>query len=108
MKRNGYRLVSGRHGQSPDAVDVGMKNLTGKDCQIALDEAGITTNRNDSRSDTLTVPRPAASASARPPARSRGMKERRNGAIRRHDSPKSYGHTKTSKTAHKVRPACAN
>jgi hypothetical protein len=27
-------------------VDVGAKNLTGKDCQIALDEAGITVNKN--------------------------------------------------------------
>ena len=27
-------------------VDVGARGMTGKDCQIALDEAGITVNKN--------------------------------------------------------------
>jgi len=27
-------------------VDVGAKGMTGKDCQITLDEAGITVNKN--------------------------------------------------------------
>jgi glycine hydroxymethyltransferase len=38
MKRNGYRLVSGGTDNHLMLVDVGAKNLTGKDCQIALDE----------------------------------------------------------------------
>src|ERR1035437_26092 len=46
MKHNGYRLVSGGTDNHLMLVDVGAKNLTGKDCQIALDEAGITVNKN--------------------------------------------------------------
>jgi glycine hydroxymethyltransferase len=46
MKRNGYRLVSGGTDNHLMLVDVGAKNLSGKDCQIALDEAGITVNKN--------------------------------------------------------------
>jgi glycine/serine hydroxymethyltransferase len=46
MSRNGYRLISGGTENHLMLVDVGAKNLTGKDCQIALDEAGITVNKN--------------------------------------------------------------
>ncbi|MFN7141212.1 MAG: ribose 5-phosphate isomerase B, partial [Limisphaerales bacterium] len=42
MKRNGFRLVSGGTENHLMLVDVGARNLTGKECQIALDEAGIT------------------------------------------------------------------
>ena len=70
MKHNGYRLVSGGTDNHLMLVDVGAKNLTGKDCQIALDEAGITVNKN-------TIPasrrarrfRPAEFVWARPPSR---------------------------------------
>jgi len=41
MKRNGYRLVSGGTDNHLMLVDVGARGVTGKDCQIALDEAGI-------------------------------------------------------------------
>ncbi|HEY6227002.1 MAG TPA: ribose 5-phosphate isomerase B, partial [Verrucomicrobiae bacterium] len=40
MKRNGYRLVSGGTDNHLMLVDVGAKGVTGKDCQLALDEAG--------------------------------------------------------------------
>ena len=46
MKRNGYRLVSGGTDNHLMLVDVGAKGITGKDSQIALDEAGITVNKN--------------------------------------------------------------
>ena len=46
MKRNGFRLVSGGTDNHLMLVDVGARNLTGKDCQITLDEAGITVNKN--------------------------------------------------------------
>ena len=46
MRRNGYRLVSGGTDNHLMLVDVGAKGITGKDSQIALDEAGITTNKN--------------------------------------------------------------
>jgi len=41
MKRNGFRLVSGGTDNHLMLVDVGARGMTGKDCQIALDEAGI-------------------------------------------------------------------
>ena len=46
MKRNGFRLVSGGTDNHLMLVDVGARGLTGKECQIALDEAGITVNKN--------------------------------------------------------------
>src|SRR5208282_127503 len=46
MKRNGFRLVSGGTDNHLILVDVGTRNLTGKECQAALDEAGITINKN--------------------------------------------------------------
>src|SRR6187397_712054 len=46
MKRNGYRLVSGGTDNHLMLVDVGSRGLTGKDCQAALDQAGITVNKN--------------------------------------------------------------
>jgi glycine hydroxymethyltransferase len=46
MKRNGYRLISGGTDNHLMLVDVGAKDITGKDSQIALDEAGITVNKN--------------------------------------------------------------
>jgi len=66
MKRNGYRLISGGTDNHLMLVDVGAKDITGKDSQIALDEAGITVNKNTIPFETRS---PAASGSARPPAR---------------------------------------
>ena len=46
MKRNGFRIVSGGTENHLMLVDVGARGLTGKQCQLALDVAGITTNKN--------------------------------------------------------------
>ena len=40
----GFRLVSGGTDNHLMLVDVGERDVTGKECQIALDEAGITVN----------------------------------------------------------------
>ncbi len=42
----GFRVVSGGTDNHLLLLDVGSKGLTGKDCQIALDAANITTNKN--------------------------------------------------------------
>ena len=42
----GFRIVSGGTDNHLLLLDVGSKGLTGKDCQIALDAANITTNKN--------------------------------------------------------------
>jgi glycine hydroxymethyltransferase len=46
MKRNDFRLVSGGTDNHLMLVDVGARGITGKECQAALDQAGITVNKN--------------------------------------------------------------
>ncbi len=46
MQQQGFRIVSGGTDNHLMMVDVGAKGLTGKECQLALDEAGITVNKN--------------------------------------------------------------
>lgn len=46
IKARGHRLVSGGTDNHLMLVDVGQKGLSGKECQIALDLAGITVNKN--------------------------------------------------------------
>src|SRR5207237_2463749 len=46
MKQNGYRLISGGTDNHVMLVDVGARNLTGKDWQIAADESRLTVNKN--------------------------------------------------------------
>lgn len=75
MKRNGYRLVSGGTDNHLMLVDVGSKNLTGKDCQIALDEAGITVNKNTIPGETRSPFQASGIRLGTPAVTSRGMKE---------------------------------
>ncbi len=46
MIRNRFRIVSGGTDNHLMLVDVGGRGLTGKECQAALDQAGITVNKN--------------------------------------------------------------
>src|SRR6202000_965823 len=81
MKRNGYRLVSGGTDNHLMLVDVGAKGLTGKDCQITLDEAGVTVNKNTIPFGTAS-PFQASGIRLGPPAvTTRGMKEQEMAAI---------------------------
>ncbi|HEX3890805.1 MAG TPA: serine hydroxymethyltransferase [Verrucomicrobiae bacterium] len=81
MKRNGYRLVSGGTDNHLMLVDVGAKNLTGKDCQIALDEAGITTNKNTIPFETRSPFQASGIRLGTPAVTTRGMKEAEMAAI---------------------------
>jgi glycine hydroxymethyltransferase len=81
MKRNGYRLVSGGTENHLMLVDVGAKNLTGKDCQIALDEAGITTNKNTIPFETRSPFQASGVRLGTPAVTTRGMKEVEMAAI---------------------------
>jgi glycine hydroxymethyltransferase len=81
MKRNGYRLVSGGTDNHLMLVDVGLKNLTGKDCQIALDEAGITTNKNTIPFETRSPFQASGIRLGTPACTTRGMKEAEMAAI---------------------------
>src|SRR5271155_549373 len=81
MNRNGYRLVSGGTDNHLMLVDVGAKNLTGKDCQIALDEAGITTNKNTIPFETRSPFQASGIRLGTPAVTTRGMKETEMAAI---------------------------
>ena len=81
MKRNGYRLVSGGTDNHLMLVDVGAKNLTGKDCQIALDEAGITVNKNTIPFETRSPFQASGVRLGTPAVTTRGMKETEMAAI---------------------------
>jgi glycine/serine hydroxymethyltransferase len=81
MKRNGYRLVSGGTDNHLMLVDVGVKNVTGKDCQIALDEAGITVNKNTIPFETRSPFQASGIRLGTPAVTTRGMKEAEVAAI---------------------------
>ena len=81
MKRNGYRLVSGGTDNHLMLVDVGAKGITGKDCQIALDEAGITVNKNTIPFETRSPFQASGIRLGTPAVTTRGMKETEMAAI---------------------------
>ena len=74
MKRNGFRLVSGGTENHLMLVDVGARGLTGKQCQLALDEAGITTNKNTIPFETRSPFEASGVRLGTPAVTSRGMK----------------------------------
>src|SRR5207249_11149919 len=81
MKQNGFRLVSGGTDNHLMLVDVGTRGFTGKDCQAALDEAGITVNKNTIPFETRS---PFVASGVRlgtPAATTRRMKEPQMAAI---------------------------
>jgi glycine hydroxymethyltransferase len=75
MKRNGYRLISGGTDNHLMLVDVGARGLTGKDCQITLDEAGITVNKNTIPFETRSPFQASGIRLGTPAVTTRGMKE---------------------------------
>jgi len=62
-------------------VDVGSKGMTGKDCQIALDEAGITVNKNTIPFETRSPFQASGVRLGTPAVTTRGMKEPEMAAI---------------------------
>jgi RpiB/LacA/LacB family sugar-phosphate isomerase len=81
MKRNGFRLVSGGTDNHLMLVDVGARGITGKECQIALDEAGITTNKNTIPFETRSPFQASGIRLGTPAVTTRGMKEAEMAAI---------------------------
>jgi RpiB/LacA/LacB family sugar-phosphate isomerase len=81
LKRNGFRLVSGGTDNHLVLVDVGARGLTGKDCQIALDEAGITVNKNTIPFETRSPFQASGVRIGTPAVTTRGMKEPEMAAI---------------------------
>ena len=81
MKRNGFRLVSGGTDNHLMLVDVGSRDLTGKDCQIALDDAGITVNKNTIPFETRSPFQASGIRLGTPAVTTRGMMEPEIAAI---------------------------
>jgi RpiB/LacA/LacB family sugar-phosphate isomerase len=81
MKHNGYRLVSGGTDNHLMLVDVGVKGLTGKECQNMLDEAGITVNKNTIPFETRSPFQASGIRLGTPACTTRGMKEAEMAAI---------------------------
>ena len=81
MIRNGFRLCSGGTDNHLMLVDVGEKDVTGKECQLALDEAGITTNKNTIPFETRSPFQASGIRLGTPAVTARGMKEPEMAAI---------------------------
>jgi glycine hydroxymethyltransferase len=81
MKHNGFRLVSGGTDNHLMLVDVGSRGLTGKDCQAALDVAGITINKNTIPFETRSPFQASGIRLGTPAVTTRGMKEPEMAAI---------------------------
>lgn len=81
LQRNGYRLVSGGTANHLMLVDVGARGLTGKECQLALDEAGITVNKNTIPFETRSPFQASGIRLGTPAVTTRGMKEQEMAAI---------------------------
>ena len=81
MKRNGFRLVSGGTDNHLMLVDVGVRGLTGKECQATLDQAGITINKNTIPFETRSPFQASGIRLGTPAVTTRGMKEPEMAAI---------------------------
>ncbi|MEY2408473.1 MAG: glycine hydroxymethyltransferase [Verrucomicrobiota bacterium] len=81
LKQNGFRLISGGTDNHLMLVDVGARGLTGKDCQIALDEAGITVNKNTIPFETRSPFQASGIRIGTPAVTTRGMQEPEMAAI---------------------------
>jgi RpiB/LacA/LacB family sugar-phosphate isomerase len=81
LKRNSYRLISGGTDNHLMLVDVGARGLTGKDCQIALDAAGLTVNKNTIPFETRSPFQASGIRLGTPAVTTRGMKEPEMAAI---------------------------
>ncbi len=75
IKNRGFRIVSGGTDNHLLLIDVQSKGLTGKDCQIALDKANITTNKNTIPFETLSPFVTSGIRVGTPAVTTRGMKE---------------------------------
>lgn len=81
MKRNGFRIVSGGTDNHLMLVDVGARGFSGKECQIILDEAGITVNKNTIPFETRSPFQASGIRLGTPAVTTRGMKESEMAAI---------------------------
>jgi len=75
LANNGFRLVSGGTDNHLMLVDVGSRDMTGKECQAALDESGITVNKNTIPFETRSPFQASGIRIGSPAVTTRGMGE---------------------------------
>jgi len=75
MKKNGFRIVSGTTDNHLMLVDLQPKNITGKEVQELLDQAGITVNKNAIPFDTQSPFKAGGIRLGTPALTTRGFKE---------------------------------
>jgi RpiB/LacA/LacB family sugar-phosphate isomerase len=81
LRRNGFRLVSGGTDNHVMLVDVGVRDVTGKECQEVLDRAGITVNKNTIPFETRSPFQASGVRVGTPAVTTRGMGEPEMAAI---------------------------
>ena len=81
LKNAGFNLISGGTDNHLILIDLTNKGITGKDAQLALDEAGITTNKNSIPFETLSPFVTSGLRLGSPALTTRGMKEKEMGMI---------------------------
>ena len=73
--KHGFRITSGGTDNHLMLVDVGSRDMTGKECQAALDEAGITVNKNTIPFETRSPFQASGIRIGSPAVTTRGMGE---------------------------------
>ena len=76
LKDAGFNLVSGGTDNHLILIDLTNKDITGKDAQLALDEAGLTTNKNSIPFETRSPFVTSGLRLGTPALTTRGMKEK--------------------------------
>jgi glycine hydroxymethyltransferase len=75
ITKYGFTIISGGTDNHLMLIDLGNKNITGKQAQVALDQAGITCNKNTIPFETRSPMDPSGLRLGTPAITTRGMKE---------------------------------
>jgi glycine hydroxymethyltransferase len=75
LKKRDYKICFGQTDNHLLLIDLANKNISGKEAQIALDEAGITVNKNMVPNDPRSPMDPSGIRLGTPALTTRGMKE---------------------------------